>query len=372
MLDLGKVALLLSKKPDWPKEYILSQINGRQKAIKKFPFLNDHPNFEFPNPTAVAQASSEITARFKASLVNGDSIADLSGGMGIDSYFFAKKFKQLTFLEKDKNLFKISAHNLKNILGKPIDCQNITAEVWLRENAKNYDWIYLDPDRRAKKSKSFQIETSSPNLIELFPLLFEKSDQLMVKLSPLLDLKEGLRKIPFTKWVYVIAVDGECKELLFLLKKGYAGIPKIEAVNLNAGQSSHFSFSFKEEANASISYSEPQKYLYEPNAAMLKSGGFKSIARQFKLNKLSENTHLYTSDDLIKSFPGRIIKVERMGKPEKKFILFANVVSRNFPLSAAEIRKKYQIKEGKNEFLYACTLVGKKKVFIGGERLKFD
>tara|TARA_R110002096_G_scaffold72174_8_gene172269 strand:+ start:3347 stop:4513 length:1167 start_codon:yes stop_codon:yes gene_type:complete len=370
-LNIAEIALLLSKKPDWPKEFILNQINGRQKAVKKFPFLLQFQDFEFPNPTAVAQASSEVTARFKASLINGSSIADLSGGMGIDSYFFAQKFKQVVYVEKQVELFNLVEENLKLLAGDKIHCVNNSAENFLQKQLQ-FDWIYIDPDRRAEKSKTFQIETSSPNIVELLPLLFEKTNQLMIKLSPLLDLKDGIRKLPFTKFIYVIAVEGECKELLFLLEKGFEGEPQIEAMNLNKNDKSSFIFKFSDEIAAQISYSAPQKYLYEPNAAILKSGGFKSLAVKLKLEKLSENTHLYTSENRVTEFPGRVVEIEKIGKPEKKFMTFANVVSRNFPMSPADIRKKYSIREGQKEFLYACTLTGKKKVFIGGMLLSQD
>jgi len=365
-LNPADIALRLSKKDDWPKAYILNQINGRQKAAKKFPFLSRFPEFEFPNPTAVAQASSEDAARYKASLVNGSSIADLTGGMGIDSYFLAQHFKKVTYVEKQIDLFHLAKENLKLLAGETVQSVHDSAENFLKRDIR-FDWIFLDPDRRAGKSKTFQLETSSPNVAALLPLLFKRSNRLMVKLSPLLDIKEGLNQLPSTRFVYVIAVEGECKELLFLMEKGFQGESEIIAVNLNKKEHHEFNFKLSDEMDAQLSYSEPEKYLYEPNAAILKSGGFKSLALKFDLKKLSKNTHLYTSKQLLLNFPGRIIEVEKVGKAEKKFLNRANVVSRNFPFKPEEIRKRYGIKEGKVHFLYACSLFTGKKVFIGGK-----
>ncbi|MEQ8909896.1 MAG: class I SAM-dependent methyltransferase [Vicingaceae bacterium] len=363
--DTAELALLLSKKPDWPKNRILNQINGLQKSTKKFTFLTHVKGFEFPAPRAISQASSESCARFKAQLVSGKSMADLSGGMGIDSYFFSRAVKELSYVEPNKDLFEISMQNFATLEATNIVGKNQTAENFLNENKQNFDWLYLDPDRRSGDKRKVALADCQPQLTALLPQLFEKAPYLLIKLSPLLDLKEGIAQLKHCKKVWVVALKNEVKELLFFLEKGFNDIPQIEAVNLGT-EEPNYRFSFDDE-ETNLQYSKPLSYLYEPNAALMKAGAFKSVAQQFEVKKLAPNTHLYTSHQAVEHFPGRVIKIEKIGKVEKGFCEKANVVCRNFPLKPEMIRKKYKIKEGQNEYCYACSLSNQERIFIYGQ-----
>ncbi len=366
----AELALLMSKKADWPKEYILNQINGRQKAIKKYPFLLGHETFRFPPSRAVEQSSSELTAKYKAALFKGKSMHDLSGGMGLDSYFFSLQFDTVDYVERNQELFELATYNFHQVLNaSSISTYNTDAVSFLKQEERKVHLIYIDPDRRATKSKAFLIEDCEPNIAAILPQIWERSHSCLIKLSPMLDISEAISQLKGCKEFHVLAVKNDCKELLFLLEKDFEGEPKIVAKELAIGQESSFSFLMSEERELNIALSEPQNFLYEPNVAVLKSGGFKSIAQQYQLKKLAINTHLYTSNQLIPDFPGRSLKIKTVTAPKKGISKKANVVCKNFPQTAAELRKKYKIQDGGKDFLYACSINKDKKVFILAEKV---
>lgn len=365
----AEVALYLSKKPELPKEFILNQISGYQKALKKLPFLIDFPDFIFPDSRAVAQSSSETTAKFKAELIKGEKILDASGGMGMDSYFFSKKFNHLSYLEPNQELFRHSQYNFMALGAKNVECKQENAKAFLEQTTELFDWIYLDPDRRKGALRKFRIEDCEPNVLELLPLIWKKTERLLVKLSPMLDISYALEAFPECKVVYIVSVNNECKELLFVLEKDFQGIARIHAVDTEKNIPVEFNYELKEEEEASANYSRPLNFLYEPNASILKGGAFNLLAKRFDLYKLAPNTHLYTSEKVVPNFPGRTIQIKSTGKPQKGLVKQANVVCRNFHLRPEELKKKYKIQDGGELFLYACTLLEKERVFIVGTKI---
>lgn len=336
---IPEISLALSKKKGWPKEYILNQINGRQKTTKKLPFLLQFPNFEFSSPRALAQASSEATAKYKANLISGNNMADLSGGMGIDSYFFAQKVDEMSYVEPNKDLFNQTTKNFKTLGVNNIKAFNTAAETFLT-TATNFDFLYLDPDRRSDEQRFFRLEVCQPNVLELLPLLYQKAKIILLKLSPLFDIKMGIKQLKGTSEIHVVAVKNDCKEVLFLLQKDYNGEIKMKCSNLNNEKTQFYQFDLAQESQLKPPYSAPLNYLYEPNVAISKAGAFNSIAKDFKLNKLAINTHLYTSTELVEDFPGRILVIEKVGKANDFKNIAANVVVKNFPSKTAEIRKE--------------------------------
>ncbi|MEQ8624876.1 MAG: class I SAM-dependent methyltransferase [Vicingaceae bacterium] len=366
----AEVALSLSKKPELPKEFILNQISGYQKALKKLPFLTDFPDFIFPDPRAVAQSSSETTAKFKAELISEDKILDASGGMGMDSYFFSKIVSQVSYLEPNAALFGLTRDNFEVLGAENIECFQQVAREYLHETTATFDWVYLDPDRRKGALRKFRIEDCEPNVLELLPLIWKKTERLLVKLSPMLDISYALEVFHSCKAVYIVSVDNECKELLFLLEKDFKGIARIHAVDIEKTTSIEFNYELWEEQEASATYSRPLSFLYEPNASILKGGAFNLLAKKFDLLKLAPNTHLYTSEKVVPDFPGRTIQIKSTGKPQKGLVKQANVVCRNFHLRPEELKKKYKITDGGELFLYACTLLEKERVFILGTKCK--
>ncbi|MDO5523498.1 MAG: class I SAM-dependent methyltransferase [Bacteroidia bacterium] len=378
--DVRELALKLNKE-NYPKpevELLLKQISGRQTAKNKLPGWYAHPEIIYPIHLSLEQASSEATAKYKTSLIpdGNNTFVDLTGGMGVDFAFLSQRFAHSVYVEQNRELCEIANHNFQVLGLQHIEIENSTGEMFLKKMPVA-DVIYLDPSRRDDAGKKVvRIEDCSPNVSEIQDLLLAKAKTVLIKFSPMLDISLAIKNLKNVSEVHVVSVENECKELLFLLSSEKEHTRYV-AVNLNKyGNTEKFYFTVEEEQNADVSFTETiGKYLYEPNASILKAGGFKSIAQQFNIQKLHVNSHLYTSDSLISNFPGRVFKVITWFTPNKKNIKSfvsetqkANISVRNFPMSVAEIRQKTGIKEGGEVYLFATTVADGTKVWVVGEK----
>ncbi len=355
------------------------QISGRVKAKKKLPEWCQKKGIVYPAKISVEQCSSEQTAQYKSSIVRGEKMADLTGGMGVDTYGFSKKYRQVTYIEQDAELFEVSAHNFGVLGADNIKLENTSAEEFLEKTTSTFDLIYLDPARRNDDQKKvFRLEDCTPDVVLLLPALLRKAKHLMIKTAPFLDIVQALRQLGHVREVYIIAVNNECKEVLYLLSREAPVDHRITAhcVNLNENKPPQvFMFELGDEAKAIIKYSLPNKYIYEPNTAILKSGGINSVGNAFGLNKLHPNSQLFSSDKLAWDFPGRIFECIGVLKYDKKIIRNvvssgkANITVRNFPHSVANIRKKTGLKEGGDEYLFATTNMNNEKVVLRTKKL---
>lgn len=365
---------------DVPASAIAWQIAGRRKAKIKIPLYYNTVNIVYPPGVNLEQSSSEQTAAFKASVLSEqssatNSIIDLTGGFGIDSYFFSKKFDRITYVEPNSELLDYAKHNHTELGGKNIRHVNSTAEEFLKSLTDTVDCFYIDPSRRsASNNKVFKLSDCEPNVVTLLPEIFRRANYLMIKAAPLLDVQQALRELIFVKHVWVVSVSNEVKELLLLCEKDYKEQATITAVNLDSDQPT-FTFQLADEQKAKALFSNPLAYLYEPNGSILKAGAFKSVAEKFALSKLHANTHLYTSDALINDFPGRIFKTEVLLKADAKAAASyfpdrkVNVITRNYPLSPDELKKKLKLQDGGEQYLIACS-GEKQKFLIAASRLK--
>ena len=353
--------------------FALSQIAGRQAIKNKIPSWHEIDNIIYPKHLSLEQCSSEATAKYKASLIHGESFVDLTGGFGVDCAFLARQFKSGVYVEHSDDLCEIARNNFK-AFGLDHICIIHGESIDYLEYMKNVDCIYIDPARRdSSGGKIVAIQDCEPDIIELKELLLNKAKTVMIKLSPMLDISLALQSLPETKEIHVVSLAGECKELLFILKNGQAGDVKINCVNiLKNGMIQVFSYIKSEEQSLVINYtSEPKEFIYEPNASVLKAGAYKSVAIRFDLEKLHPDSHLYTSDKLMENFPGRtfrLVSVFSFNKKEIKenlgAIKQANLSIRNFPGSVEALRKKLKLKEGGNIYLFATTLNDGKKVML--------
>ena len=352
----------------------LRQIEARQLLRKKVPSWSDNPDLLFPPHLSVEQCSSEATAQYKASLLQGDSFADLTGGLGVDCYFISQNFKKTDYVEVNPDLCEIAEHNF-NTLGSAIRVHNSTTETYLSQE-KPIDFIYLDPVRRDQHGrKTVSIADCTPNVVELQDLLLQKAKRVMVKLSPMLDISKALKELHHVSQVHVVAVANECKELLFVLEQGFEGTPEITCVNLQTEQPK---VQFLMDCFvAPLLAMTVQTYLYEPNAALMKAGCFGLLSQRYGIQKLHQNSHLYTSEQLVKDFPGRIFTVEGWAPYNKKVkqtllaeVEKASIATRNFPLSVAELRKSLKINDGDTIYLFATTIVSDQKVIISAHKIK--
>lgn len=348
--DLHSLLLKKSPFPEVTMQQLVQQIKGKKVALKKFPFLLKD-NIVFPPNLNLEQASSQATAEFKAGNLEGKKFLDLTSGFGIDAYFLSQKFEEVTLVEQNTELLEIVKHNW-TVLNRNANFINENLENFLAKNQDKFDLIYLDPARRDEhKNKKFLLEDLSPNLLEIQDQLFNFSNEVLIKLSPLIDISYLISVLNHIVEIQIIAVKNEVKELLVFLKRNQNGENKlITCTNLESDEPS-FSFQYHWEKEAVSEYSEPLQYLYIPNNAVLKSGGFNSISEHFNLKKLHPNTHFYTSDDLRTDFPGRILRIEIIESKAVKKGEKYNIISKNYPLTPDEIKKKYKIKDGGEHYL---------------------
>ena len=357
--DITKLILKGSPFSDVSIQELANQIVAKQKAEHKLASWFRTQQIYYPSKINIEQTSSEHTANYKSNLVKGASIIDITGGFGIDCFYFSKRFKAVTHCEINAELSTIVAHNFKQLKINNITTFSGDAFDFLRSTKEKFDCIYIDPSRRdAVKGKVFLLQDCIPNVPENIDFLFSKTNQILIKNSPILDITSAINELKFVKEVHVIAIHNEVKELLFLLDKEHSKTIEIKTVNIGKEETKTFHFTYKEDLYSE--YSEPLSYLYEPNSAILKSGGFHQITNQLNVSKLQQHSHLYTADILL-DFPGRTFKIEQVLSYDKKKLKKllpenkANITIRNFPKTVAQIRKETKIKEGGTIFIFFTT-----------------
>ena len=396
--------------------WFLQQVEGRERTADKLPTFAAIDDWWYPVRLSCEQCSSEATARYKASLCQrsglsaersvsetvcqsaGRSLLDLTGGYGVDTYFLSEQFDHTDYVEQNAKLCRIAAHNFKRPTptlpkGKEITVHNCTAEEFLKDHLSSisnhlYDLIFLDPARRdSHGGKVFKLADCTPNVVELLPTLLSHltpDGRIMLKLSPMIDLTQALKELAPSGspmegergWdVHIVAVKNEVKEVLLMSR--YTDIskyrdlePTITAIDLSKKEQV-FTFTREEEQATQTKMVNGTwsngTWIYEPNAAILKAGAYKLVAQRFGLQKLDVNTHLYTSETLVPDFPGRVWKVKEPTPtlPKGKEIKQANVLVRNYPLTAEQLKKKLHLRDGGTAFVIGCRVAGKPTVFLG-------
>lgn len=348
---------------------VVEQIESKSRSEKKLPTWFQHSCIYYPNKLNIEQTSSERTAAYKSRLISGKTLIDLTGGFGVDTYYFAKYFNQVTHCEINMDLSAMVAHNFRVLKVPNVKTVVDDGISFLQNSPENYDWIYIDPSRRHdSKGKVFFMKDCLPNIPEHLDVLWSRSKNILIKTSPLLDISIGLNELQNVKNIHILAVNNEVKELLWILEDKYFGKISIKTINLKKGGSEDYEFLMEEEARVETAYSEPMAYLYEPNSAILKSGGFNSVAENFGVKKLHKHSHLYTSMELT-GFPGRTFKISKVVPYHKKQIKSlkiekANVTTRNFPDTVQNIRKLFKIKDGGDDYIFFTTNVHNEKIAV--------
>ncbi len=363
--------LALQKNPfqevDWIS--ILNQIEAKTKAKEKLPTWFSTENIIYPSKISIEQTSSEKTAAYKASIVSGESLIDLTGGYGVDDFYFAKKIKTVAHCEINPELSNLVKHNFEQLNVSNITCYAGDSLATLFSLNSKWDWIYIDPSRRNDtKGKVFMLKDCLPNVPENIDFYFTHSNAVLIKTAPILDISAGLSELKHVKTIHIVALENEVKELLWELHKDYSGNINIKTVNILKDKTETFDFVLNENSKFP-NLSLPQKYLYEPNSAIMKSGGFDEVSSFYNLNKLHKHSHLYTSTVLL-SFPGRVFEIQNTfpyNKTEMKSYLEksqANITTRNFPDSVETIRKKWKIKDGGNVYCFFTTDENNHKIVL--------
>lgn len=368
LLDAGKYAGL-----DIP--FLAEQIAARRQVKDKLPAWGANDAIVYPAKIAAEQCSSEQTAQYKADLITTDDrVCDLTGGLGVDSYYLSRKAKSLIYVERFPYYCDVARHNFQVLGCKNIEVVNEDSRCYL-EHSSGVDVYYIDPARRGEGNRRvYALEDCEPNLVEILPLLLQKALKVLAKISPMADISKTLSLLPGTVEVHVVSVRNECKELLFAIRKdGVENNPLIRCVNYDSqGNRQVFDCSFEEEQQAPLRLADSVKrYLYEPNASIMKAGAFKCIAERFGVKKLQVNSHLYVADTYVSDFPGRGFQIEevlhfsgKLCKTLAKDWPQANIAIRNFPLTAEELRKRTRIKDGGDIYLFGTTLWNGDKVLL--------
>ena len=373
-LDTNGLILMKSIFIEVSNKELAEQIIAKLKCKDKLPTWFGLESGLFPVKISIEQTSSEETAKYKASLISGKNIVDLTGGFGVDDFYFSRNFESIIHCELNPELSEITEHNFKELgVG---NCTFFAGDgmVLLQNSEEKFDWIYLDPSRRSDvKGKVFLLKDCLPNVPDNLELLFLKSNNVMMKTSPLVDISQGISELKGVKEIHVVAVKNEVKELLWILEKESSGDILIKTVNLIGEDKQEFEFALSSEGNQDLKYSLPLHYLYEPNSAILKSGAFNQVSVQLELFKLNKHSHLYTSQDLI-PFPGRSFEIKEVVPFQKKVLKKrfggskANITIRNFPKKVDELRKDLNIKDGGDVYLFFTTnRTGEKVCLVCGK-----
>lgn len=364
--DVRQLALKADKYPEIDMPFALNQIAGRQTACHKLPTFAAVDGLLYPPHLSMEQCSSEQTARYKAHVVSrwaGSSatMADLTGGYGIDFYFMGRQFGTSTYVERQEPLFAIVRHNLAllpNAQHADFHLQCADGVEYLRK-MKPVDLLYLDPARRdVHGAKTYALEDCTPDVAALRGLLLEKAPHVVLKLSPMFDWHQAVRQLEGVREVHIVSVANECKELLLVLSREPSASLSVTCVN----DSSILTF---DDGEASVVYQESPveagQYLYEPNASLMKSGLFGKLCERYGVRMIGRDSHLFVSSSFIKDFPGRQFQIEAFcSLKEARQILRnmekANITVRNFPMSVQELRKRLKLKDGGDSYLFATTL----------------
>ena len=362
-----------------PSSVIANQINGRRKAKDKLPLYFEKVKIVYPPIVNLEQSSSQATAIHKTEILKQNishfnTGIDLTGGFGVDTFFLSKIFQSVIYVEHDQSLLDIARHNHQQLGALNITYINSSAEDFISNNAQPADCIFIDPSRRIGRGKIVSLSESEPDILKLKSKILDRSKFLLVKASPMLDIKKANAELENVKSVIAVSVDNEVKELIFLVERDYQIEPQITAENLIDNAIESFELKYSEEDALENSSNNPEEYLYEPNASILKVGAFKSVAKQFNLKKVDVSTHYYTTSKVVENFPGRIFKIDAFVKPDRSALSFfpqgkANITTRNYPLSVDELKKRTGLKDGGDKYLIGFS-GAKEKFLVVASRLK--
>lgn len=364
--DPAQLLFRYSGKVDFDLKFAVQQIQARQKAKSKLPTWVANLDIVFPVSLSLEQASLEETAKFKSKLGHGQVMIDLTGGFGVDTFFLSKHFEQAFYCERNGDLADTVRHNFNLMVPGKLEVVTGDSLEFFAKSDRVFDLTYVDPARRGEgNQKLYKLADCEPDVVGHWSLLRSKSKSILIKSSPMLDIKQAISEIPDIQQIWVVSVKNEVKEVLLFWERDASKVDRvIKAVDLHANEATEFSFTYEEEETSESIFGVVGKFLVEPNAAILKAGAFRSFGKRFGLKKLHPNSHLYTCDDLQGEVSGRVFEIkEEIKDPKKQLkLLFpdgkVNVITRNYVLSADELKKKYRLSDGGDSFLIGTKVGG--------------
>lgn len=376
-LNSDTTRILLGKSPfkNVSTRELVEQIESKKRCEKKLPLWYNTPAIYYPPRLSIEQASSQATAHYKARLLKGEHILDITGGFGVDSYYFSLQAHHVVHCEINNELSAIVKHNANSIHAKRIDCYAGDGLIYLQHTTEQFTTIYIDPSRRINTHKVFRITDCEPNVVAHFDLLTKNSARLIIKTSPLLDIRAGLTSLSRVSEIHILSVKNDCKELLWVIDPDCKNDdPQIHCVTMNEeAVIATYTFHLSEEKSLqNVPFSAPLNFIYEPDVSLLKAGCFKLITKRFDVLKLHPNTHLYTSDNLVPHFMGKKFSIINIFDyktfTKQKSIKQANIIARNFPLSVEELKKKHHINDGGTAYLLFTTNKNNQLIVLNCER----
>lgn len=432
--DVRQLAFLGSKYPDVDMPFALDQIRGRQMARTKLPRWANIDGIIYPPHISMEQCSSEVTAMYKAELAArlvknnqrntriGHSLGkinflDMTGGFGVDfSYIAAQLGVQSMYVERQAHLCEAAKENFDRLGLKNITMLHGDGVEILHRLEKPLQLIFIDPARRDDAgNKVVSLQDCTPDVTLLQDEMLEKSDFVIIKLSPMLDWHRAVNELKQVREVHIVSTGNECKELLLVLSSSLGDKAKSSTevdeahVSETDDETSHLKV-YCINDNQVMSYDETDKsvvsiasgiecgivelekcsseenelsqdsskplYLYEPNASLMKAGCFGAISSRYGVKMLEKNSHLFISDKPVHDFPGRAFRIKAVSSFNKKElkrqlsgVTKANIATRNFPLSVAELRKRFKLKDGGDTYIFATTLSDESHVLFICEKV---
>ncbi|MDR2384480.1 MAG: class I SAM-dependent methyltransferase [Tannerella sp.] len=383
--DVNQLILNHSRFKNIDIKFAAQQIEARKIIKHKLPDWRKNYNLIFPSTLAAEQCSSQRTALYKQRFVNrNDTIYDMTGGLGVDAFYFSQKAEKVVYMEHNKHYCEAAINNFHALNVDNIDILNICCTQLLKphspppalhpQSSPQKPVLYIDPSRRKDNNKRvYDLKDCEPDLTDIWTDLQKISSKIIVKLSPMIDITHVVRQLSGIVEIHIVSIRNDCKEIIVIAEQSSNRTIKISCINcLHDDTEETFVFTPDKEKTASVHFaSDVKKYLCEPNASVLKAGAYKYVAAHFNIEKLHPGCHLYTSDRLIEHFPGRIFETleiypfnNHTCKTLSKSITNANITVRNFPLSAEELRKKLKINDGGDIYLFAGIMSDDKKILI--------
>jgi hypothetical protein len=354
----------------YPELYKLlaEQLKLYPRAKEKLPVFTS--NYCYLTTKSYEQSTSESLAKYKAGLFSGEVLIDLSGGLGVDDWAFSRSFKNVISVDNDAELNELAKINFKKLNINNIERVDADSVEFIKKDIRA-DLIYIDADRRVKNKRSVTLEDASPSILQMLNRLFEISENILLKLSPLIDITYLIKILNGIEKIAVVSLDNEVKEVLVHLKRNYSGEPILEAVDISKRGIEKYSGNFGEAVNPGVT--SEGKYFYEPAGSLIKSGLTNSYAHTYDLNTISKNGAYLLNDELKSNFFGRsFIVVDKIPFSKSGLLRYlkennitkANISKRNFPLTAAELKKLSKQADGGEEYLFfTCDPAGKKLVY---------
>lgn len=375
--DVSPTSLRLKKFKDttFDINFAITQITCRNKAKSKLPSLFD--KIIYPTDISIEQCTTETVAEFHGSLFKGcDTVYDFTCGLGIDSFFISKNAKTVRSFDINGQVATIANENYKRL-----NKQNITAfqgdsiEV-AKKITEQISACFIDPSRRDKadsSSRLYSLESCEPDVKKIIDSISDKSDFLIVKASPMIDISQTIKYIDGISDIWIISIKNDCKELLFKVDfKQETEKISIHTINYENSRVETFDSVFGNNDYAS-KFATPEigNYLYLPNSSIMKANLFGAISKSFKLAKIAANSHLYSSPNKKNYFPGKIFLIDNicgMSKSEiinlRNRIKKANIACRNFPLTPDALKSKLKIKDGGEVYIFATTTAENKHILL--------